>query len=110
MPIYGGSTGAIIFAKSIISCAYLDENKIELSDFTALDLVHGYEIWCHYSPDADGDTKRYIKEFNFKKIICVPENARLYVTADDIETVGPGHVAVFNLFIKKVLEPGSRVN
>lgn len=95
MPIYGGSAGAIILAKTIIPAGFLDENKVGLADFLALDLVHGYDVWCHYTGAEDDSIRDYMKRFDIQKIIAIPENAGLVVSEKEIEEVGPGKVKFF---------------
>lgn len=96
IPIYGGSAGAIILTKSIIPALYSDENNVDLKDLSALNLVHEYNIWCHYTEDMDLDIQKYQKEYPLEKIITIPENAGLYVNDEYIEIVGPGEVVVFS--------------
>jgi dipeptidase E len=95
LPIYGGSAGAIILAKTIIPAGFLDENKVGISDFSALNLVQGYDIWCHYTGTEDDLILEYMNKFALKKIIAIPENAGLIVSEDGIEEVGPGKVKFF---------------
>ncbi len=95
MSIYGGSAGAIILAKTIIPARFLDENKVGLTDFSALDLVQGYNIWCHYTGAEDDSIIDYMKKYNLQKIIAIPENAGLIVSEKEIEEVGPGKVKFF---------------
>lgn len=95
IPIYGGSAGAIILARTIIPAMSADENKVGLTDFSALDLVHGYDIWCHYTVAENDSIRDYMKKFNLPKIIAIPENAGVIVSNAEIEVVGPGKVSVF---------------
>ena len=95
MPIYGGSAGAIILAKTIIPAGFLDENKVGLTDFSGLNLVQGYDVWCHYTGNEDDSIRDYMKRFNLEKIIAIPEDAGLTVSEKEIEEVGPGKVKFF---------------
>ncbi|MDO8729204.1 MAG: Type 1 glutamine amidotransferase-like domain-containing protein [bacterium] len=95
IPIYGGSAGAIIFAKTVIPALSADENFVELRDFFALNLLKDYEIWCHYSESLDLMIKSYMDKYNLKKILAIPENAGLYVTEESIEVVGTADIKVF---------------
>lgn len=95
MPIYGGSAGAIILAKTIIPAGFLDENKVGLTDFAALNLVHGYDVWCHYTGAEDHSIREYMSRFGLEKVIAIPENAGLIVREDRIEGVGPGAIKYF---------------
>lgn len=102
MPIYGGSAGAIIMAKTIIPAGFLDENKVGLTDFSALNLVQGYDVWCHYTGKEDYAIRDYMKNFSLDKIIAIPENAGVIVTEEEIKAVGPGKVIIFNSARKSV--------
>lgn len=95
MPIYGGSAGAIILAKTIIPACFLDENKSGVTDFSALDLIHGFDVWCHYTGNEDLQIREYIEKFNLEKVIGVPETSGLFVTESSIVVVGPSYVKVF---------------
>lgn len=96
VPIYGGSAGAIILAKTIIPAGFLDENKVGISDFSALDLVQGYDVWCHYTGTEDDSIHSYMSQFGLQKVIAIPENAGLVVSEDGIEEVGPGKIKFFD--------------
>lgn len=107
--IYGGSAGAIIFAKTIIPALSADENFVELTDFSALNLVKNYDIWCHYSESLDPTIKSYIDKYGLKKIIATPENAGLFVTENHIEVVGPASVKIFEGKGAETLNPGDLI-
>lgn len=47
--LYGGSAGAIICGKTIEPALHLDSNGIGLTDFSALDLLGGADVYCHYT-------------------------------------------------------------
>jgi len=95
VPIYGGSAGAVILAKTIIPAISADLNRVGLKDFSALNLTHGYDIWCHYDKDMDSTIREYMNKFKLNNIIALPEDAGLYVAEKEIKTVGPNMVSVF---------------
>ncbi len=95
VPIYGGSAGAIILSRTIIPAGFLDENKVRITDFSALNLLNEFDLWCHYSDDEDDYIDDYMKRFNLKKMIALPENGGLFVNDNMIEIVGTGEVCVF---------------
>lgn len=95
IPIYGGSAGAIILTKSIITAGYLDENEIKLNDLSGLDLTHDHDIWCHYKPEMKDDLIKFKRENNLSKILTIPEDAGLFVTQNKIESVGPNKITLF---------------
>lgn len=109
MPIYGGSAGAIILAKTIIPAGFLDENKVGLTDFSSLNLVHGFDIWCHYTPSQDEVVKKYMTDNGLEKVIAIPETAGLFVTEELIEVVGTANVRVFDIDDKDVY-PGEVIH
>ncbi len=109
IPIYGGSAGAIILAKTIIPAGFADKNEVGLTDFSALDLVSGYEVWCHYSEADDISIKEYMQKYDFEKVVAIPETAGLYVTESTIEAVGPSSAKVFEGKSIRDIEPGSLV-
>lgn len=94
IPIFGGSAGAIIFAKTIIPALSADENNVGLADFSAFNLINDYDMWCHYSESLDSTIKSYMNKYSLRKIIAIPENAGLFVTNESIEAVG-SQVKVF---------------
>ena len=89
--IYGGSAGAIIFGKTIKPALHADANNVGLEDLTGLNLVHGYDIWCHYS-DKDND---YIKDYD-NDLYILYEESGLYIHNNKIDGIG-------KLFLKKCL-------
>jgi dipeptidase E len=108
MPIYGSSAGALLFAKSIASAFSMDENDAGLRDFSALDMLKGYDLMCHYKPDED----RAIMEFmdrHSAKVIGLPEDGGLELKGDDIEVIGPGSAYVFN-GKKRRITPGRNLD
>ena len=92
IPIAGGSAGAIILAKTIVTAFSADPNDVKLADFTGMNLVNGYEVWPHYTSDMDIEIAEYKKKYNIEKIIAIPENAGLCVADGIIEEVGPGKI------------------
>lgn len=92
IPIAGGSAGAIIFFKTVIPALSADKNDVKLTDFTGMNLVNGYDLWCHYSPEMDSEIVKYKEKYNLEKIIAIPENAGLCVTDGVIEEIGPGKI------------------
>jgi len=108
VPIYGGSAGAIILARTIIPAMSADENKVGLTDFSALNLVHDFDVWCHYTSLEDKTIDKYTTEYHLKKIIAIPETAGLYVTDKSIEVVGPSNVKFFGEMNKEV-HPGKLI-
>jgi len=103
IPVYGGSAGAIILGKDIRTSS--DEDESSLKDFAGLDLIHGYNIFCHYNkhPDWAKDSSKDLKT----RSIALSEDSGLFVNEDKIEVIGPGsaYLPDKKLFIK----PGQEI-
>jgi len=100
LPIYGGSAGAIIMAKTIIPASSGDENIVGLTDFSAMNLIKDAEIWCHYNETYDETIKDFIQKYNFSKVICIPETAGILVSNTNIVAIGPSDIVIFNEGLK----------
>lgn len=96
VPIYGGSAGAIILAKTIIPAGYLDENNVGITDFSALNLAQGYDVWCHYTGGEDSSIREYMSKYDLGKVVAIPENAGVVVSDEEIEIVGLDNVVLFD--------------
>jgi len=96
IPIAGGSAGAVIFAKTIIPSLYADENNVGLEDFSAMDCLNGYEIWCHYDESMDSTVKNYMKKYDLNKIIALPEYCGVFVNDNKIQIIGEYPAYVFD--------------
>ena len=107
IPVYGGSAGAIIHGKSIIPALSADSNEVKLKDFSAMNLVRGYDLWCHYEPSMDKEIQQYKKKYGLK-IIALPENCGLYVTDKNIEVVGSGSAYLADGRMKAI-KPGRKI-
>lgn len=81
--VYGGSAGAIIFGKTIKSCAYSDKNDVGLTDLSGFNLVGGRDILCHYS---ESDNQFILAYDNDLYILC--EESGLYVNNNKVESIG----------------------
>lgn len=81
--VYGGSAGAILFGKSIESCAHADENHIGLVDRRGLDQLNGCDVWCHYTEEDDVLISAYPRA-----LYVLYEESGLLVTEDGVEAIG----------------------
>ncbi len=76
--VYGGSAGAIILGKDIMTAADADPNEVGLRDSSGLDLLDGYSVWCHYQPGDDGRIADYIRRHT-SPVIALSERAGIYI-------------------------------
>ncbi|MBI2632751.1 Type 1 glutamine amidotransferase-like domain-containing protein [Candidatus Pacearchaeota archaeon] len=108
IPIYGGSAGAIILTRTIIPALSADPNEAGLKEFDALNLVNNFDIFAHYERSQDKTILEYMKKYDLKKVIGIPENCGLFVTKDKIQVIGPGSAFTFNKE-KKEMKPNSYI-
>ena len=73
--VYGGSAGAIIFGKTIKTAIHADKNNVNLKDLTGLNLLNGYDVWCHYNENND---KNDIMKLSNKTLVLYEESGILY--------------------------------
>lgn len=107
VPIYGGSAGAAIMGKTISHSEFADPNEVKLTNFEALNLIRGKDIWPHYEPDQNKEIQQYKEKYELD-LIALPENAGVIVTEKAIEVVGPGSAYLPNEDMKEV-KPGQNI-
>ena len=78
--VYGGSAGAILFGRDILTCAHLDEDRVGLADTHGLDAMGGYCVWCHYGAEDDARIAEYIARHGWP-VLALSERAG--VSAED---------------------------
>jgi len=85
-PIYGGSAGAVILGKDIETIKFMDENKYNTRDTSALNLVSGYSVYPHYDESADEQILKYVAETSIP-VLAISEDAGVWVKSV-LEPVG----------------------
>lgn len=105
-PVYGGSAGAIILGYDITPCAHIDENIIGLTDYSGLDLILGYAIWCHYVPSDERRIQKYVARTGIPSL-AISERSGLYRQGDILYAAGFEAVIQFTLRGQTVFPPGS---
>lgn len=101
--VYGGSAGAIILGKDIMTCAHLDENQVGLKDFSGLNLINEYSIWCHYESGNDELIDKYIGSRQIP-VIAIPEKSGILLNGESIEVIGQEPCYQFEKGSKKMLK------
>ena len=74
-PVYGGSAGALILGKNILTSH--DENKVKLKDLNGLNLINENSIWAHYSNKENEKIFNYVKTNNIN-VVAIPEGSGIY--------------------------------
>jgi len=95
-PIYGGSAGAVVLGRDILTVTHMDKNNVGLKQTMGLNLAQGYAIWPHYT-DADNDLIRsYIEQYNFP-VLAISERSGVVVDGDQLHDKGFQLAHRFNL-------------
>ena len=95
IPIYGGSAGAIIFSKTIISSLMYDKNWSNLSDLSGMNLIGNYEIACHFSDKERNLILNLIKKNNIKKLVALSERNALEINEKGFRLIGKEDAHLF---------------
>ena len=91
-PIYGGSAGAVVLGRDILTVLHMDKNNVELKQTMGLDLAQGYSIWPHYT-DADHDLIHSYIEQRYYPVLAISERSGIVVDGDQLHDKGfePAH-------------------
>jgi dipeptidase E len=105
--IYGGSAGAIVMGRNILT-AHGDTNDIALVDTRGLDLARGHSIWCHYEEAHDPLIYDYIGKYSIP-VIALPERAGVGIEGERMVAWGHEPVYRFTARRKRAVPPGEQV-
>ena len=86
--VYGGSAGAIIFGKTIKTSSHADKNLVNLKDLNGLNLIKGYDVWCHYNEKKDLNN---VLKLENSTIVLYEESGVLF-DGEKFITVGKSHL------------------
>jgi len=100
--IYGGSAGAIILTKNILTASPLDKNELGLKDLEGLNFFRNKGVFCHYTNKFDKSIKEISKDLNID-IFCLPEGSGLYIEDDKIKVIGSKEAFLLNEKSKNIL-------
>ncbi len=110
IPIYGGSAGAIIFGKTIKSSLKADRNRVKLTDFTGLNKVNGWDIWCHYTPEHNIMISEFLtKNKDIEKLIVLSEKNAIIVNQKDIQVIGQEPAIAISSTFRKTINVGEKI-
>lgn len=109
IPMYGGSAGAVLLARTSIPALCADPDDVGLKELDSLNLIWDYDIFPHYESSQDKTIRGYMKKYHLKKVIGLPENCGLYVHNKKIQVVGLGSAFVFLKEIIKEVKPHNHI-
>jgi dipeptidase E len=105
--IYGGSAGAIIMGRNILT-AHGDPNDVGLVDTRGLDLARGHSLWCHYKEAHDPLIYQYIEKYSIP-VLALPERAGAGLEGERMVAWGHEPVYRFTARRKRAIPPGEQV-
>lgn len=109
IPAYGGSAGAMMFSKTIIPSLATDKNKVSLKDFTAMNKLDNFEIWCHYKKGKDEKISDFIMKYKLNKVIALPEETGILIENDKGKIIGNKSAFIFKDKNKKGIKAGESI-
>ncbi len=92
--VMGGSAGAIIFGKDIMTAIAMDPNDVELEDTAGFDVLDGESIFAHYTNEWTEEAHQRFTEFLQKytseneSVYALPEEDTIFVNGDQIQIIG----------------------
>ena len=106
--VYGGSAGAILLGRDILTCAHLDENHMGLDDTRGLGVLGGYCAWCHYRPEDDGRIAEYIARHGWP-VLALSERAGVSAEGSILSARGYDPTYVFTAGDVQVIPVGAEI-
>ncbi|MBR5178786.1 MAG: C-GCAxxG-C-C family protein [Lachnospiraceae bacterium] len=92
--VFGGSAGAIIFGKDILTAMAMDPNDVGLEDTAGFDVLGGKSIFAHYESGWSAEEKtrytQFIKEYSktHEAVIAIPEEDTVFIDGDKVQVIG----------------------
>jgi len=102
--VYGGSAGAIVLGKNILTSS--DENVAKIKNFSGFGIIKNCSVWCHYNKNQDSKILRYIKKFGFP-VIAIPNRSGIFLDEEKVEIIGSKQVYLFKGHKKYKYKPNS---
>lgn len=90
----GGSAGAIIFGRSLESCAQDDKNDVGLKDLSGFDVLNGVSLLCHHTKHTEKKDRAstiYLTELSKQlPALALPEEDTIAINGDEMNVMGTG--------------------
>ncbi len=86
-PIYGGSAGAVVLGRDIVTAGHLDHNAVGLVDTAGLNLALGSAVWVHHTAADNGCIERYAAEPG-QRLFVLSERAGIAIEGGSARSVG----------------------
>jgi dipeptidase E len=106
--VYGGSAGAIVLGRNVLTASHLNPNEVALTDTRGLDLVGGHAIWVHYREQDDPLIYEYIHKYMFP-VLALTERGGVGIEAGRIIAWGDEPSYRFTRRRKREIQLGEQV-
>jgi dipeptidase E len=107
--IHGGSAGAILLGRDIMTCAHLDTNEVGIVDTAGLDLASGYAIWCHYQPEDGERIAAYIEQYGFP-VLALSEHSGVQIEDERMSAISFEPLVLFTFHGRRVIDVGEQIS
>jgi len=98
--IYGGSAGAIILGKNILTTQ--DRNDFKVNNFDGLNLINNWSVWPHFQNSELNKVKKFVFQKS-SNVISIPENSGCYIDDNKLCTINNISILKQDIKIKKLL-------
>jgi len=105
IPVYGGSAGAIVLGKDLRTAKEIKMSELE--NTYGLDVLSGYSVFCHYTPDKKEELftlTRLLKS----PIFALSEKTGIYIRDEIVTIYGTEPLYIIRDQIEIVLKPGEK--
>lgn len=106
--IYGGSAGAVVLGRNVLTASHLDPNEVALTDTRGLDLARGHAIWVHYREEDDPLIYEYIHKYMIP-VLALTERGGVGIEGERIIAWGHEPSYRFTRRRKREIKPGEQV-
>lgn len=107
VPLYGGSSGAIILGENIRTAP--EAKDLDVSESSGLKITHGYSIVCHYNERKKPAMRQLTQKFSHG-IIAIPEKAGGYLSGNVLTNYGTEPISIFREGTIVCLEPNHSIS
>lgn len=90
--LYGGSAGAIIMGKTILTSS--DSNDVGLTNFEGFDLIKGFSVWCHYENRHKKNVLNFVRK-NKTSVIALTEKSGVLFDGTSLVSIGSVPAIIF---------------
>lgn len=106
--VYGGSAGAVVLGRNVLTASHLDRNEVALTDTRGLDLARGHAIWPHYREEDDSLIYEYIHKYMFP-VLALSERGGVGIEGERIIAWGHEPSYRFTRRRKREIKVGEQV-